>query len=122
MHALSIPTWIVHISSVVEWIAAIWFIWQYAEASGYGAWRSLSFAMLPALISAMCACTWHFFDNSTGLSWLVTLQAAMTVVGNCTVCAAAWWIWRKAKEAPASVTTAAQTTVETAPETQQSGA
>ncbi|MFM8309843.1 MAG: DUF2499 domain-containing protein, partial [Microcystis aeruginosa] len=24
MNALSIPTWIVHVSSVVEWIAAIW--------------------------------------------------------------------------------------------------
>ncbi|MGB3787110.1 MAG: DUF2499 domain-containing protein [Phormidesmis sp.] len=95
MHALSIPTWMVHVSSVIEWIAAIWFIWQYAEASGYGAWRSMSFAMLPALVSAMCACTWHFFDNASALSWLVTTQAAMTVVGNCTVCASAWWIWKQ---------------------------
>ncbi|MEM8805446.1 MAG: DUF2499 domain-containing protein [Cyanobacteria bacterium P01_G01_bin.38] len=96
MNALSTPTWIVHVSSVVEWIAAIWFIWQYAELSQQLAWRTLSFGMLPALISAMCACTWHFFDNAATLSWLVTLQAAMTVVGNCTVCAAAWWIWRSA--------------------------
>ncbi|NEQ84102.1 MAG: DUF2499 domain-containing protein, partial [Moorea sp. SIO2I5] len=28
--------------------------------------------------------------------WMVTLQAAMTVVGNCTLCGAAWWIWRSA--------------------------
>lgn len=95
MHALSIPTWMVHVSSVIEWIAAIWFIWQYAEASGYLAWRTLSFGMLPALISAMCACTWHFFDNSVALGWLVLVQAAMTVVGNVTLCAAAWWIWRQ---------------------------
>ncbi|NJN88173.1 MAG: DUF2499 domain-containing protein, partial [Leptolyngbyaceae cyanobacterium SL_7_1] len=27
MHSLSIPTWIIHISSVIEWIAAIWLIW-----------------------------------------------------------------------------------------------
>ncbi|MEL6383933.1 MAG: DUF2499 domain-containing protein [Cyanobacteria bacterium J06626_18] len=97
MHTLSIPTWVVHITSVVEWIAAIWLIWQYAEVSGLKAWRMLSFGMLPALVSAMCACTWHFFDNLESLSWLVTLQAAMTVVGNCTVCLAAWWIWRQAK-------------------------
>jgi hypothetical protein len=45
----------------------------------------------------MCACTWHFFDNPESLEWLVTLQAAMTVVGNCTLCLAAWWIWRVAK-------------------------
>ncbi len=105
MHALSIPTWMVHVSSVLEWVLAIWFIWQYAEASGYLAWRTLSFGMLPALISAMCACTWHFFDNAPALSWLVTLQAAMTVVGNCTVCAAAWWIWRQSKAAPAKSST-----------------
>ena len=87
----------VHVSSVVEWIAAIWFIWLYAEASGLEAWKWLSFGLLPSLISAMCACTWHFFDNAPALDWLVTLQAAMTVVGNCTACAAAWWIWRQAK-------------------------
>lgn len=86
----------VHISSVIEWIAAIYFVWQFAEVTGWSAWRWLSFGMLPALVSAMCACTWHFFDNSPSLSWLVILQAAMTVVGNCTSCAAAWYIWRKA--------------------------
>ncbi|MGB5715216.1 MAG: DUF2499 domain-containing protein [Waterburya sp.] len=53
--------------------------------------------MLPALVSAMCACTWHFFDNIQSLDWLVTLQASMTVVGNFTVCIAAWGIWRSSK-------------------------
>jgi hypothetical protein len=99
MHALSIPTWMIHVSSVIEWIAAIWLIWRYAEISGEWFWRALSFGMLPALIGAMCACTWHFFDNADSLIWLVTVQAAMTVLGNCTCCVAAWWIWRSAKQA-----------------------
>lgn len=60
--------------------------------------------MLPALVSAMCACTWHFFDNVASFEWLVTLQATMTVVGNCTQMLAAWWIWRSAK-APRSDST-----------------
>ncbi|HEY9737231.1 MAG TPA: DUF2499 domain-containing protein [Trichocoleus sp.] len=97
MNALSIPTWIIHISSVLEWVAAIWFIWQFAEATQQFAWRWLSMGMLPALISAMSACTWHFFDNAESLNWLVTLQAATTVIGNCTLCLAAWWIWRNAQ-------------------------
>ncbi|WP_071525343.1 DUF2499 domain-containing protein [Spirulina subsalsa] len=97
MHALSIPTWIIHVSSVVEWIAAIWLIWTYSEVTGDRTWRSLSWAMLPALISAMCACTWHFFDNLPSLEWLVTLQASMTVLGNMTLCLAAWWIWRSTR-------------------------
>ncbi|XGW00281.1 MAG: DUF3593 domain-containing protein [Leptolyngbya sp. BL-A-14] len=96
MHALSIPTWVIHISSVTEWIAAIWLIWTYGEVSRNHAWWGLSIAMLPALVSAMCACTWHFFDNPASLEWLVTLQASMTVVGNCTQMLAAWWIWRSA--------------------------
>ncbi|MBW4660856.1 MAG: DUF2499 domain-containing protein [Drouetiella hepatica Uher 2000/2452] len=97
MHALSIPTWMIHVSSVIEWIAAIWLIWTYGEISQNRAWRSLSFGMLPALVSAMCACTWHFFDNAKSLEWLVTLQAATTLGGNMTLCAAAWWIWRSSQ-------------------------
>ncbi len=53
--------------------------------------------MLPALISAMCACTWHFFDNSPSLEWLVTLQASMTVFGNFTLLIAAYFIWRNSQ-------------------------
>lgn len=94
MHALSIPTWIIHVSSVLEWAAAIVYVWRYGEVMQQGAWRALAWAMVPALVSAMCACTWHFFDNPDNLGWLVTLQASMTVVGNCTLMAAAWWIWR----------------------------
>ncbi len=95
MEALSIPTWIIHISSVIEWIIAIWLIWIFSEVTQNPAWRSLSWAMLPLLVSAMCACTWHLFENAPDLDWLVTLQAAMTVVGNTTLCLAAWWIWRQ---------------------------
>lgn len=99
MNALSIPTWMIHISSVIEWMAAIWLIWTFAVVTQQLAWRSLSLGMLPALVSAMCACTWHLFDNAPSLSWLVTLQAAMTVIGNCTLCWAGWWIWRSTRAA-----------------------
>ncbi len=99
MHALSIPTWIIHISSVVEWIAAIWLIWTYGDVTENKNWRWFSLAMLPALISAMCAITWHFFDNAPQLEWMVTLQASMTIVGNFTVWLAAWWIWHQHKAA-----------------------
>lgn len=98
MHALSIPTWMVHISSVVEWIVAIWLIWRYGELLKNPAWKGLAVGMLPALVGAMCACTWHFFDNSEALEWLVTVQASMTVLGNVTLCLAAVWIWRRSRD------------------------
>jgi hypothetical protein len=97
MHALSIPTWIIHVSSVIEWILAIWLIANYGDLTKNRRWYALSFAMLPALVSAMCACTWHFFDNATELEWLVTLQASMTLIGNFTLWAAAWWLLQGTK-------------------------
>ncbi len=100
MNALSIPTWMIHVSSVLEWIVAIILVWRYADVTGYRAWRSLSWGMLPSLISAMCACTWHFFDNDPQLDWIVTWQAATTLIGNLTLMAAAWWIYRQAQAQP----------------------
>ncbi len=97
MNALSIPTWIIHVSSVIEWIVAIALVWKYGEIRQNHYWRALSWGMLPSLVSAMCACTWHFFDNPSSLDWLVTVQAATTVLGNCTLCLAGWWIWRSCR-------------------------
>ncbi len=45
--------------------------WQYAEATGNEKWKGMSWGMLPSLVSAMCACTWHFFYNSPDLEFLV---------------------------------------------------
>ena len=97
MNALSIPTWIIHVSSVIEWIVAIALVWKYGEITQNHYWRALSWGMLPSLVSAMCACTWHFFDNPSRLDWLVTVQAATTVLGNCTLCLAGWWIWKSSR-------------------------
>jgi len=94
VQVLSVPTWIIHISSVIEWSIAIWLIWCYAQLDQLStkAWRGLAIAMLPALVSAMCACTWHFFDNAESLSWLVEVQAVMTLVGNTTLAIAAYYL------------------------------
>jgi hypothetical protein len=97
MNALSLPTWMIHVSSVIEWIAAMALVGRYAQVSQRPHWQALAWGMLPALVSALCACTWHFFDNQESLEWLVTLQASMTVMGNCTLCLAAWWIWRQSR-------------------------
>ena len=81
MHALSLGTWWIHIASVLEWSLAIVLIRQRGEVG-------LAWAMLPALVSAMAACTWHLFDNSEGLRGLVVLQASCTLVGNMALAAA----------------------------------
>ncbi|PSP16772.1 MAG: hypothetical protein BRC58_08220 [Cyanobacteria bacterium QS_8_64_29] len=97
MNALSVPTWIVHVSSILEWLAAIWLVWTYGEVTGNRIWWGLSLAMLPALVGALSAVTWHFFDNAESLQWLVTVQAGMTALGNTTLAIAGWGIWRSAR-------------------------
>ncbi|KAH9316928.1 hypothetical protein KI387_018697, partial [Taxus chinensis] len=66
-NALSLPTWAIHVSSVVEWMAAMALVWQYGNKPGYQAWKGLSWGMVPLLGGALCACTWHFFYNAESL-------------------------------------------------------
>ncbi|CAI9093852.1 OLC1v1029441C1 [Oldenlandia corymbosa var. corymbosa] len=44
-NALSLPTWAVHVSSVVEWITAMVLVWQYGEKTGNESWKGLSWGM-----------------------------------------------------------------------------
>lgn len=89
VNALSVPTWAIHFSSVFEWIFAMGAVWKYAEVSGNPAWRGLTWGMLPLHASGVAACTYHFFYNSPDLSFLVALQAGLTLMGNATVAIAA---------------------------------
>lgn len=89
MHALSLPTWWIHITSVLEWVIAITAVHQLALSRGEQAWRWLAWAMLPALVSAMCACTWHLYDNTPALRGLVVVQAGLTAGGNLALALAA---------------------------------
>lgn len=95
MHALSLPTWWIHITSVLEWLLAIVVVQAYGRQRREPGWRWLALAMVPALISAMAACTWHLFDNTAELHGLVVLQAGLTFMGNSTLAAAAWFLLRQ---------------------------
>ena len=95
MHVLSLPTWWIHITSVLEWLAAMALIQRYGLVRREGGWRWLSLAMVPALVSAMAACTWHLFDNATSLKGLVVLQAGLTTLGNGALALAAWNLVRQ---------------------------
>jgi hypothetical protein len=88
MHALSLGTWWIHVASVLEWCVAIVLMRQRGL-------QGMAFAMLPALVSAMAACTWHLFDNSAELRGLVLLQAGFTLLGNTTLAVAAFQLKQK---------------------------
>jgi hypothetical protein len=90
MHALSLPTWWIHVASVLEWGLAMIAIQRWGQQRQERAWSWLALAMLPALVSAMAACTWHLFDNASELKGLVVFQAGTTLIGNVTLALAAW--------------------------------
>ncbi|KAI5655609.1 hypothetical protein M9H77_32796 [Catharanthus roseus] len=97
-NALSLPTWAIHVSSVAEWVTAMALVWQYGEKPGNESWKGLSWGMVPLLGGAFCACTWHFFYNAESLEILVALQAALTAIGNATMCIAAFRIFKSSQE------------------------
>ena len=92
MHELSLGTWFIHISTLFEWTLAIVIIAKLGEVKANKALKFFSLAMLPNLISAMAAITWHIFDNSKDLQGLVVLQSCLTMIGNTTLAIAALYL------------------------------
>lgn len=91
-NALSIPTWIIHFSSVIEYIVAMDAVWKFSKATGNEKWKGLTWGMLPLNVSGLCACTYHFFYNPASLQFLVSMQAGTTLLGNLTCAIAAFRI------------------------------
>lgn len=55
-NALSLPTWAIHISSLLEWLVAMGLVWRIGIASGNPKWKGLTWAMIPSHSSGVCAC------------------------------------------------------------------
>ena len=73
-NALSVPTWIIHTSSLVEWLVAMGLAWRYADAAGIPQWKGVTWGMLPLHTSGIIACTYHLFYNAPSISWCVALR------------------------------------------------
>ncbi len=91
-NALSLPTWVIHVSSLIEWLVAMGLIWEYADATGNQKYKGLTWGMVPCHASGIAACTFHLFYNSPALNSVVATQAGLTVLGNTTIAIAAYRI------------------------------
>eukprot|EP00527_Entomoneis_sp_CCMP2396_P007353 CAMPEP_0198150128 /NCGR_PEP_ID=MMETSP1443-20131203/49563_1 /TAXON_ID=186043 /ORGANISM="Entomoneis sp., Strain CCMP2396" /LENGTH=393 /DNA_ID=CAMNT_0043815345 /DNA_START=299 /DNA_END=1480 /DNA_ORIENTATION=- len=91
-NALSIPCWIIHVSSLVEFLVAMGFCWRWADVVKNPTWKGLTWGLLPLHSSGITACTYHLFYNQIPV--LVPFQAFLTCVGNTTAAYAAWRIAR----------------------------
>ena len=94
MHELSFGTWLIHISSVLEWIITIFVINKISRNKYYKNLYWLGLAMIPNLIGAMSAITWHIYDNQMELYGLVSLQGIFTILGNTTLAIAAFYLYK----------------------------
>jgi hypothetical protein len=92
INALSIPTWMIHFSSVIEYLVAMSLVWKFSEVTNNEKWKGLTWGMLPLHASGICACTYHFFYNPSSLQFLVSTQAGLTLLGNITCMIAAYRI------------------------------
>tara|TARA_B100001109_G_scaffold196328_1_gene162922 strand:- start:51 stop:353 length:303 start_codon:yes stop_codon:yes gene_type:complete len=97
LYELSFFTWLIHISSVIEWIVAIFVINKISENNNYKNYFWLGLAMIPNLVGAMSAITWHIYDNQMDLYGLVSLQGLFTIFGNATLALATIYIYKKEK-------------------------
>lgn len=89
-NSLTIACWIIHITSLVEFLVAMGYCWRYADIKNNPKWKGLTWGLLPLHSSGITACTYHLFYNSIPV--LVPLQAFLTCVGNITACLAAYRI------------------------------
>ena len=75
-------SWIIHISSLVEFLVAMGFVWRWADVVENPKWKGLTWGLIPLHSSGITACTYHLFYNQ--IPFLVPLQAFLTCVGNTT--------------------------------------
>lgn len=102
VNALSFPTWVIHVSSILEWLFAMRLVWHYADLSGNERWRGLTIAMILLHTSGLVACTYHFFYNAPSLNILVAMQAVLTFCGNTALAFAAYRIFSSASDLESS--------------------
>ena len=76
---------------------AIYIINTLSKSSEYNSFFWLGLSMIPNLIGAMCAITWHIYDNPEKLYGLVTLQGVFTCIGNTTLAIATFYIYKRTK-------------------------
>jgi len=83
---LSIPTWIIHLSSVFEWGLAMVFFYLVGRKLDNVWLRRMTLAMLPYMLSGFCALAYHISLDEWTL--LETAQSYLTFAGSC--CFALW--------------------------------
>lgn len=83
---MSVPTWLVHLSGVAEWLLAMLLFWTLGRKLNNVWLKRMPLAMLPYMLSGWCAIAYHItYDSWEGLN---VAQGFLTFLGSC--CFALW--------------------------------
>ncbi len=83
---LSIPTWIIHFGSVIEWMSAMT-LFYFVGRRLHNVWlQRMPLAMIPYLLSGFCALIYHMSYDTW--NWINEWQSYLTFLGSC--CFALW--------------------------------
>jgi hypothetical protein len=63
MFVLQFCSWIIHVSSLVEFLVAMGFAWRWADIVKNPTWKGLTWGLIPLHTSGITACTYHLFFN-----------------------------------------------------------
>lgn len=97
-NSLSVPTWTVHWSSLVEWLLAQDYVWEYGCRTGNLNWAWLAVAMAPLHTAGTCAVAYHAFYNAPAVEGVPLAQAILTCLGNVGLALAAWNLLRSSQQ------------------------
>ena len=87
---LSIPTWIIHLLTVGEWLAAILLIRRYAVVIAHPKLAIFALAMIPHLIGGLLVLGFHISGDRA--LWLIGASRLFTFAGALSLLAVSLWM------------------------------
>ncbi len=87
---LSIPTWIIHILTVTEWLAAIVLIRRYAIAIAQPRLALFALAMIPHLVGGTLILAFHLSGDRA--QWLMGAAQTLMFAGSLSLAAVSLWM------------------------------
>jgi len=87
---LSIPTWIIHLLTVTEWLAAIVLFRRYAATIDRPRLAVFALAMIPHLIGGLAVLGFHLSGDQA--HWLMGVAQLFMFVGSVSLLAAGLWM------------------------------
>ncbi|NBC13453.1 MAG: DUF2499 domain-containing protein [Gammaproteobacteria bacterium] len=94
---LSIPTWIIHLLTVSEWLAALLLIHRYGVRIARPGLRLFAVAMLPHLVGGLLVLAFHASGDRLG--GLLATARLFTFLGSLSLLAATLWLLLRARSA-----------------------